>query len=300
MRYTVARVSYVTLAADPYPGFAGRAGSYPIDVDIDPPGAAEPLGHRLPALLALPAILLADAMLGSAPARFGGYATQAGGIASTVAFFAWFVCIGRARMPTGFRDALAYTIGYSAQVTGYLLLLTDRLPEQRPGRVTSPPRRSARTRSASTSTTTCAARGSPRSSACRSRFRTSSWLGLWRVVGLVRADRELVRAAVPRPAVGAVHRFVARLVRYQTHVYAFAQLVANPFPGFTGRRGSYPIEVELPGPEPSRAWSPDSGLILAIPALLIAGAIGERVVLIAAVYTWFYALVRGRAPAGPS
>ena len=107
VRYTVHVVSYVTLAADPYPGFAGRPGSYPIDVDIDPPGRQNRWITGFRVFLALPAILLADAMLGFGTSGFGGYATQVGGIVSTVAFFAYFVCVGRGSMPEGFRDVLA-------------------------------------------------------------------------------------------------------------------------------------------------------------------------------------------------
>ena len=63
VRYTVHVVSYVTLAADPYPGFAGRAGSYPIDVEIDPLTQQNRwvTGFRL--ILALPAIYRAPVML---------------------------------------------------------------------------------------------------------------------------------------------------------------------------------------------------------------------------------------------
>ncbi len=35
-------------------------------------------------------------------------------------------------MPQGFRDVLAYAIGYSAQANGYVLLLTDRYPNSDP------------------------------------------------------------------------------------------------------------------------------------------------------------------------
>jgi hypothetical protein len=94
-----------------------------------------------------------------------------------------------------------------------------------------------------------------------------------------------------------IHRFIARLLRYQTHVYAFAQLFANPFPGFTGRRGSYPIDVEIPPPGRQPRLVTAFRLILAFPALLISGAIGG-VAFLAAVYIWVYALVRGRAPRG--
>jgi hypothetical protein len=86
-------------------------------------------------------------------------------------------------------------------------------------------------------------------------------------------------------------------VRYQTHVYAFAQLVANPFPGFTGRRGSYPIELELPGPEAQSRVLTGFRLILAFPALMIGSGL-NGVALFAAVYSWFHALIRGRVPRG--
>ena len=64
VRYAAHVVAYLTLAADPYPGFTGRPGSYPIDVEIDPPGRQNRwvTGFRL--FLALPAILLADTLLG--------------------------------------------------------------------------------------------------------------------------------------------------------------------------------------------------------------------------------------------
>jgi hypothetical protein len=295
-RYTVHVVSYVTLAADPYPGFAGRPGSYPIDVEIDPPGRQNRwvTGFRL--FLALPAILLADSMLGFGTGAAGGGATQLGGIAATVAFFGWFVCVGRARMPQGFRDVLAYTIGYSAQVSGYVLLLTDRYPNSDPAVYES----------------ATVIRHDPidlhvdddlRRSRLTTFFRLPlaiphfAWLALWSVAAffalIVNWFVLLFRG---RPS-ARIHRFIARLVRYQTHVYAFAQLFANPFPGFTGRPGSYPIDVELPGPERQSRLVTGFRLILALPAFLISGAIGG-VAFLAAVYTWFYALARGRAPRG--
>ena len=50
------------------------------------------------------------------------------GLGFSIAFFAWFACLVRARMPNGFRDALAYALRYAAQTYGYLLFLTDRYP----------------------------------------------------------------------------------------------------------------------------------------------------------------------------
>jgi hypothetical protein len=235
-------------------------------------------------------------MLGFGTSAAGGGSTQAGGIAATVAFLGWFVCIVRARMPQGFRDAIAYTIGYSAQVSGYVLLLTDRYANSDPAVYES----------------ANVVRDDPirldvdddlRRSRLTTFFRLPlavphlAWLTLWGVaVFFALIANWFVLLFRGRPAAG-IHRFFARFVRYQTHVYAFLQLVANPFPGFTGRRGTYPVDVQLPGPEPQPRLVTGFRLFLAIPAFLISGAIGGAA-FVAAIYMWFYALARGRAPRG--
>ena len=56
-----------------------------------------------------------------------------GGLAATAAFLAWFASLARGRTPRGLRDLVVYAIGYTAQVVGYLLLVTDRYPTSRPG-----------------------------------------------------------------------------------------------------------------------------------------------------------------------
>ena len=43
----------------------------------------------------------------------------------------------------------------------------------------------------------------------------------------------------------SLHRFLAAYVRYASHVFAFVTLVGNPFPGFAGRQGSYPVDIEI-------------------------------------------------------
>jgi hypothetical protein len=53
LRYEIHVFAYRLLVADPFPGFAGRAGSYPIDLEVDPPAPQEPLGHGLPGLYLL-------------------------------------------------------------------------------------------------------------------------------------------------------------------------------------------------------------------------------------------------------
>ena len=56
----------------------------------------------------------------------------------------------------------------------------------------------------------------------------------------------LVRGVPAAP----LHRFLARYVRYGFHVGAFFFLAANPFPGFGGAPGHYPLDLELPQPGP--------------------------------------------------
>jgi hypothetical protein len=296
VRYAVHVGAYVTLAADPYPGFGGRAGSYPIDVDIDPPQRQSRWATGFRLFLAVPAILLADSMLGYGSVAAGGAATQFGGIAANVSLLAWFVCVVRGRMPQGFRDVLAYTIGYTAQVSGYVLLLTDRYPNSDPAVYEA-------ANVFREDPITLQVDDDLRRSRLTTLFRLPLaiphlvWLFLWIVVAwlalIVNWFVLLIRGRPAQP----IHSFVGRLVRYQTHVYAFLQMVANPFPGFTGRPGSYPVDVNIPEPERQPRLVTAFRLILAFPAVMIAGAIAN-VALLAAIYMWFYALVRGRAPRG--
>ncbi len=45
-----------------------------------------------------------------------------------------------------------------------------------------------------------------------------------------------------------LHRFLSAYIRYVTHVVAYVTLTANPFPGFTGRAGSYRLTWRLHRP----------------------------------------------------
>src|SRR6185503_3905904 len=217
VRYITHLIAYLSLAANPYPDFTGRPG-YPVDVEIDPPSEQNRwvTGFRL--ILAIPAIVLADSLLGAGTTSLGGSIGTSGGVVATVAFLGWFACLFTGRMPQGFRDLAAYSIGYSAQTIGYVLLVTDRYPNSDPIRlhVTDDLRRSRLTVF----------------------FRLLLtvphfvWLLLWGLAAFFAVIANwFVTLFRGRPA-ESLHRFVSGLVRYQTHVYAYLQLVANPFPGF--------------------------------------------------------------------
>src|SRR6266576_2103910 len=67
-------------------------------------------------------------------------------------------------------------------------------------------------------------------------------------------------------------RFLARYLRYQTHVYAYLYLIANPFPGFAGAREAYPVEALLAEGGAQNRWTVAFRLPLAIPAIIVASA----------------------------
>ena len=295
VRYVTHVVAYLSLAANPYPGFAGRPG-YPVDVEIDPPARQNRwvTGFRL--LLAIPAVVLADSLVGFGTSAAVGSNVTSGGVLGTVALLGWFASLARGRMPQGMRDLAAYAIGYSAQVNGFVLLLTDRYPEQRPGE-----RRSANVY-----------RDDPIRVPVDDDLRRSRLTVFFRLLLAPRTScgscsgrswhcspgspnwfATLISGRSP----AALHRFLSAYLRYQVHLYAFLQLVANPFPGFAGKPGTYPVDVEidpLAAPEPLGDGVPGAARRPRIPDR-------ERVdhrAFLAAVLSWFYALVRGRVPKG--
>jgi hypothetical protein len=305
VRYGTHVYAYVTLAANPFPGFTGAPESYPIDLEIDDPGPQRRLVTLFRLVLALPALLLVSAIGGGGggggTTRTGAnegdfeWAGQGGGLVIAIAFFAWFACLVRGRMPHGFRNALAWALRYSAQVVAYLLVLTDRYPNSEPrlpAEAGSPPPHPVRIDVAD----------DRRRSRLTVFFRLLLalvhfvWLTLWFLAALLAAlagwFATLVRGRMP----AALHSFLAAFVRYQLHVNAYVLLVANPFPGFVGAPG-YPVDLELPPPERQSRWVTGFRLLLALPALVVAGALAV-VLVVAAFLGWFASMATGRMPVG--
>jgi 2-(1,2-epoxy-1,2-dihydrophenyl)acetyl-CoA isomerase len=94
-----------------------------------------------------------------------------------------------------------------------------------------------------------------------------------------------------------VHGFLERYLRYQTHVYAYSFLLAEPFPSFRGEAGTYPIELRIAPPQLQSRWKIAFRIVLAIPAYALAWVLNQVVQLIA-VMNWVVALVTGRVPKG--
>ncbi|MDX6412753.1 MAG: hypothetical protein QOH23_163, partial [Gaiellaceae bacterium] len=93
-----------------------------------------------------------------------------------------------------------------------------------------------------------------------------------------------------------LHNFIAQYVRYSTHVLAYLYLLADPWPSFSPSE-AYPIDVRIDGPETQGRLGVFFRIILAIPALLLAG-IFRNVNSIIALLGWFYSLATGRMNQG--
>jgi hypothetical protein len=297
LRYFTHVDAYFNLAANPWPGFEGEPGSYPIDAQI--PDAQERQNRwktffRL--VLAVPAILLGSAFGASGVQGGAGNYRISLGIIGTAAFLGWFASVIRGRMPRGFRDLIAYGLGYSVQVAAYILLVTDRYPNSDPLYHDYGPRPDDHP-----------IRISEDDDLRRSRltvfFRLLLWLPhlvwltLWGIaVFFTVIANWFVTLFAGRPA-DALHRFNGAYNRYLTHAFAYLHIVANPFPGFTGKPGTYPIDLQLAGPERQNRWKTGFRLILAIPAAFIQAALANALGLVA-VFNWFVGLILGRVPVG--
>jgi hypothetical protein len=297
LRYFTHVDAYLYLVANPFPGFGGEA-DYPIDLEAVEARRQSrwKTGFRL--VLAVPALSLAGALgaSGGVSAGSGGYVRTSFGAMFAAAFLAWFACLVRGRMPRGLRDLIVYGLWYSAQVAAYVLLVTDRYPNSDPlvpRYGSAPPDHPVR----------ISADDDLRRSRLTVFFRLLLWLPhlvwliLWGVVvTLAVIANWFVTLFAGRPA-GALHRFTAAYARYSTHVFAFLNLVANPFPGFVGRAGSYPIDLQIAPPARQNRWKTGFRLILVFPAGIVASALGGALSLVG-LFGWFVGLFTGRMPQG--
>ncbi|HZC75990.1 MAG TPA: DUF4389 domain-containing protein, partial [Gaiellaceae bacterium] len=310
IRYQAHLGAYLWLVGNPYPGFMGEEGEYPIDVRLP----EEPVAQRrwtilIRIVLAIPALIVSAALGGTTGGSFssssGGSGRRSSGFSGGGAlilvcgFLGWFASLARGRMPKGLRDAGAYGIGYTAQSTAYVLLVTERYPNADPTEMLHavtdrPPRHPVRVV------------GDPydlRRSRLTVFFRILLavphivWLVLWGIAVFFAAIAQwFVTLFTGTPARG-LHRFISTYIRYRLHVYAFILLAANPFPGFAGTQGTYPLDLELEGPQRQNRWKTGFRILLAVPAFLVNGALSGAL-FASAVLTWFYALVKGSAPWG--
>lgn len=144
------------------------------------------------------------------------------------------------------------------------------------------------------------------------------WLLLFSVAAFVALVIGWFAALISRRVPSGLHRFLGRYLRYTTHLGAYLTLVADPYPPFSGDE-AYPVDVSVPEIAPQRRSRVLFRFPLAIPALLLAGALSGGGASVArrsgssrstgasasvgisgtvAVLGWFASLVRGQMPKG--
>jgi uncharacterized protein DUF4389 len=122
------------------------------------------------------------------------------------------------------------------------------------------------------------------------------WIALWGIVAMLALIANWVATLVTGRPPAALHGFLSTFLRYGTHVFAYAFLIANPFPGFLGRPG-YPIDLELGPPEQQSRLTVFFRIFLALPALLVSQILRYLSQLLA-IFSWFTAVILGRVPRG--
>ena len=227
----------------------------------------------------------------------GGGFNAPGAVLSGTAIVAWFHALWRGRAPEGVARLQWYALHYAAQTWAYVFLLTDRYPTSDPLVIgvprTAPPHPIALREE--------------EDSLERTRltvfFRLPLliphlvWLLLWGVLVTVLAIVNWVVTLIAGQSPEALHNFFSAYLRYTTHVYAFVTLVANPFPGFAGAAGSYPVDVAVAPRERQNRWTVGFRLLLAIPAAIIQSGLNFAVYSVA-ILGWFASLFTGRMPRG--
>jgi hypothetical protein len=292
-RYTTHVFAYVLLAANPFPSFfLGSVGAYPIDLEIDPPAEQRRVKTGFRLVLAFPAMIIAGTLL------FAAF---------VAGFLSWFATLVRGRSPRGLRDLTVWALGYYGQMRGYRALLTERYPYSGPEAFVAglePPGVDERLPGVVND-------DDLRRSRVTVFFRLPLtvphfvWLFGWAILAVIvwflNWFAALAIGRSPRPFA----RFLSAFIRYATHVAAFFYLVGNPFPGFLGKPGTYPVDARIDAFPRQNRWITLGripilyGLApLALPAILLYSYAIGSILFVAALFGWFAALVTGRMPAG--
>jgi hypothetical protein len=120
VRYHTHVSAFLFLVGNPFPGFVGKEASYPVNPRIRPFEQQSRWITLFRIFLMIPALLVSSAV---------------SNVLFVAAVLGWFVSLALARLPAGLQSAGAYALGYSAQLSSYGLVITDRYPHASPAAV---------------------------------------------------------------------------------------------------------------------------------------------------------------------
>jgi hypothetical protein len=96
----------------------------------------------------------------------------------------------------------------------------------------------------------------------------------------------------------ALYDFVASFTRFEVRVTAYAALLCDPYPPFTGRDdASYPVRMEFTRLQSYSRLKTLFRVILAIP-IVILRYVMNLLLEISAIFAWFIIVILGRLPKG--
>ena len=122
------------------------------------------------------------------------------------------------------------------------------------------------------------------------------WTMLWGIAAAFALLIAWFAALFTKRVPDGLHGFLASYVRYQTHVFAYGVIAADPFPSFSGA-ADYPITVEISAPVEQGRLGVFFRLLLALPALLVSYVLNYLTELLA-FFAWVLGVVLGRTPEG--
>jgi hypothetical protein len=122
------------------------------------------------------------------------------------------------------------------------------------------------------------------------------WLTLWGIAAGILWFVNWIWTLVAGRSPEWAHSFFTAFTRYTVHTGTYLSLAAEPFPKFLGDPG-YPVDLEVDPPRDQRRLVTGFRIILAIPMLIVAGAL-QYVQGAVAVIAWFYCLFVGRMHEG--
>lgn len=123
------------------------------------------------------------------------------------------------------------------------------------------------------------------------------WIALWSIAVFLVAIVAWVIGIVTGRIPDGLHAFFAAFTRYYTHTSAYVWIAANPYPGFTGQAGSYPVDVEIAAPVAQSRLTIAFRIVLAIPVLFVTNIL-QNIGWLLAIVAWFVALFTGKLPKG--
>lgn len=122
------------------------------------------------------------------------------------------------------------------------------------------------------------------------------WLCLWGIAAAVALLIAWFAALFTKRVPDGLHGFLARYLVYQTHVYAYMTLTANPYPAFDGT-SAYPVDLVVAPPVEQSRLTVFFRVLLSLPALILTSVM-NYLVNIVVFFAWWVCLFTGRMPEG--